>query len=197
MTEGGVTVGVRESLNRLGRGGAAAVVLMLVAVLLAGRAAWRVGEAFVIAVPSEFSRPSEGDRPDIEGMLAQIDGRSMWFVPAPPDPPSPPRVERPAVAESAPPPPSRYGGPEIIGVVNGQVWFSDGKKLSVGDEAEGGVRVVSIEDAPYAVRVEWQNVEFEVPLFERNTLIVPAKVETTEAATVEPGASSPGGAEEE
>lgn len=190
---------VRASLTRLGRVGAIALVLIMAAILVAGRAAWRVGEAFVIATPSELSRPSEGDRPDIEGMLAQIDGRSMWFVPAPPDPPAPPPVERATVAASPPPPPSRYGGPAIIGLVNGQVWFSDGKRLAVGDDAQGGVRVVSIDGAPYAIRIEWQNVEFDVPLFERNTLIVPAQVETTEAARVEPGAgaASPGGAQEE
>lgn len=111
---------------------------------------------------------------DLRSWMAQVKGRSMFFVPPSPEEivavDEPEEVPEEIVEEDLgpPPKPTRYGGPNVIAVVNNSVWIASGTMIPVGDEAEG-VRVVSVEDAPWSVRLEWREVEFDVPLFERTT----------------------------
>jgi hypothetical protein len=124
--------------------------------------------------------------------VAAIKGRSLFFIP----PPKPrPRVDTPVVVDTPkpPPPPSvptRYGGPSIQAVVNGSVWFSDGKKVLVGESTGTGSSMVTViaAETPWAIRLKWEGVEFDVPLFERDGVIYPTK--KPEAAKSEP-ASKP------
>ena len=120
--------------------------------------------------------------------IASIKGRSLFFIP----PPKPrPVVDKPVVAVTPkdPPKPSvptRYGGPSIQAVVNGSVWFSDGKKVAVGESTGSGSSMVTViaADTPWAIRLKWDGVEFDVPLFERDGVIYPTK--KPDAAKTEP-----------
>lgn len=105
--------------------------------------------------------------------VAQIKGRSAFFVPSAPPPTvvhKPREVERPK-----PPPtpakPSSYGGPAMFAIVNGTVWFADGKKLKVG-EGDKSVKVVALEP-PWSARLAYEGVEFDVSLFDRDKVIYP------------------------
>jgi hypothetical protein len=123
----------------------------------------------------------------VDTFVKQVDGRSLFFVPSAPPPPRPPPV---AVADSQPKPPappSTYGGPSIIGMLNDSVWFSDGSKLKTG-EASDTVKVVRL-DSPWGAVLEWKGVEFTVGLFERDRIVMPAPApKPVEAA---PGGATP------
>lgn len=122
----------------------------------------------------------------IDEQVAQVSGRSLFFVPgAPvPPPPKPPPTPDPG-PEPPPPPPSSYGGPPVIGMVNDSVWFSDGTRLKVGEAPEGaGVKVLAVEP-PWGAKVLWKGVEFSVSLFDRDKVIVKAPGEATDAPTTE------------
>lgn len=107
-----------------------------------------------------------------ESARAQIQGRSLFFIPPEPPPKPEPRPEpKPQEEEKEPPPPpppARYTGPEPIAVVFDQVWFKDGLKLRVGD-TEGDLQVIDSETAPWSVTLRWKGVEFNVTLLERTT----------------------------
>jgi hypothetical protein len=98
---------------------------------------------------------------------AQVNGRSLFFVPPRPRPP------RQEVAIDTtprePPRPTRYGGPAITAMVNNQVWFNDGQRVRLGESGRG-VKVVSM-NAPWSAKIEWQGVEFDVDLFQRDTVV--------------------------
>jgi len=99
--------------------------------------------------------------------LAQIDGRSFFFIP--PEPPAKPKPKPKPEERKEPPPapaPSRYGGPDVIAVVFDQVWFKDGKKIRVG-ETDGDIEVLENSSAPWSVRLRWKGIEFDVEIFER------------------------------
>ena len=53
-------------------------------------------------------------------------------------------------------------------MIDGHVWFDDGRVLEVGGEASQGLRVVDWSP-PWTARVEWEEVEFDVELFKRTT----------------------------
>ncbi|MDX2131434.1 MAG: hypothetical protein SFY69_05225 [Planctomycetota bacterium] len=103
------------------------------------------------------------------GYVAQVTGRSLFHNPR-------------AVVAEAPPPepvdegpretprPSSYGGPALAAMVFDEVWFADGQRLKVGDEAKNDLRVVSISP-PWNARIEWKGVEFTVDLFRRDSLV--------------------------
>ncbi len=96
---------------------------------------------------------------------AQVDGRSLFFIPRPKHRDLPPADAGPR----QPAPPASYGGPPLIAMINGAAWFNDGRKLVPGAEADRGLRVISI-DPPWGARVQWQGVEFTIPLFNRDAL---------------------------
>lgn len=110
----------------------------------------------------------------MDGYVKQIDGRSLFVIP----PPFPqvvqartpePIVERPKPKD---PGPTSYGGPAISAIINDTVWFSDGKKLAVGDPAKDDVAVSAI-DAPWSATLAWKGKDFEVAFFERDRVIHP------------------------
>jgi hypothetical protein len=143
--------------------GAVAWLSLLGAVAWAG---WTLVEA---AAPSRAQVPPSVEpwtseqiaerRGATRGMIASrarvIDGRSPFYPARPPEPP------KPAV-------PARYGGPALAGVVANTVYFTDGKKVGLG-QAEGGVEVLSIS-APWSVRLRWSGGEYDVTLVDRQPI---------------------------
>lgn len=122
--------------------------------------------------PREIDSAATAHAGRFETHVAQIDGRSLFFIPAPPAPPSGagPPDEGPREA----PRPTRYGGPGLIALINDQAWFADGLVLTVGGEASDGLQVVRA-DPPWSATVLWSGVEFEVPLLERDAVVMRAE----------------------
>jgi hypothetical protein len=105
----------------------------------------------------------------LQGHVAQIDGRTMFFTPDAPPPP-PREIVDAGPAEPEPdPPPSRYGGPSIVGMMFDSVWFSNDTTLEIG-ESGGGITLLGM-DAPWSARVEWRGVEFDVPFMQRDEVV--------------------------
>lgn len=145
-----------------------AVALALIVVLSAAPGLWRAlraGMPQTDAAARDHEERAQRHAKDIERWRAQIDGRSMFFVPAaPPAPPTEPTV----VDRGPPAPPSAYAGPRIVAIVGSSVWFENGDTAKAGADAEGGVKVVSVSP-PWSARVLWRGAEFDVPLFDRTT----------------------------
>jgi len=76
---------------------------------------------------------------------------------------------RPAPSPSRPTTPSRYGGPTAVAMIENTVWFSDGRKVKLGDssEASGGLSVLALEP-PWNAKVRWMGGEFTISLFDRD-----------------------------
>lgn len=108
----------------------------------------------------------EAYRASFSERVAQINGRSMFFIPPQPAPPPPPPDE-PSEPE-APAEPERYGGPAVIAMINGAVWLENGTKLRLDESSANGLRLISI-NAPWGARIEWRGKEWDVPLFDRTT----------------------------
>lgn len=112
--------------------------------------------------------------------LAQVEGRSLFAIPGPPAPVE--VVETHDTTKA-----TRYGGPSVIAMVNGQVWFSDGQRLGPGDSGTGSLKVLAL-DAPWSAKVEWQGGEFDVEFFQRSPLLTGQPMAES---TVEPAAYVP------
>lgn len=168
---------------------AAAATLAYVAFLLASFAGLFLGDPAAADAAGTGEQRLASFTDSIKRDTAQIEGRSLFFIPpAPRPPPPPPPPQRDDGPPPPPPPPSSYGGPAIIGVVVDTVWFADGKKLKVGDES-GDLKIVSIGEAPYTARIAWKGVEFDVPFLPRQTIVrEPAR---SEAPAPEPDAGKP------
>ena len=154
------------------------------AILMVGLTALAVGRALVptvrdlltpgpktaSAAEQDFERRIGEFHEAASENLALAQGRSMFVVPPPPnaiaeaDQPEP----EAEVAEGPAPTPTRYGGPDPIAVINNAVWFSDSTDVPVGRE-RSGVEVVSVDNAPWTVRLRWREVEFDVEIFENTT----------------------------
>lgn len=158
-----------RSLPLLGK---VAVALCALVIALALIPAWRLAASIVgprPKVPEQRKAGEEAQRVEqFERYIAQIDGRSLFHTPAAPGADSAPKVE--VDASKPPPPPSTYGGPAVIGMVNDEVWFADGKRLRIGAEARDGIAVVSA-NAPWEATISWRGVEFKVPLFSREHIV--------------------------
>ncbi len=168
----------RAAWARLGAPGKAALALLVGGVAATG--ATVPGLVRALLAPSaqgESAAGSDAQRVEQHGaafdkQIAQIDGRSLFLVPGPPKAAAPePEPEVPAGPPPPPPKPTSYGGPGIIAMINGTVWFENGKRLSEGSPAEDDVRVVAIK-APWEVRLEWKGVEFDVKFFPRDTVVI-------------------------
>ncbi len=161
----------REASAQLGRWGIAAVAAAALALVVLIAQAPALARAVFTGAPvrAEEERREqervERFRASFEQPLKQIAGRSMFFVPQEPAAPAQ-TAEAPAPEKSSKP--SRYAGPGIIAMINGTVWFDDGKRLTIGADPVGSLKVIDI-NAPWSARLEWEGVEFEVPLFERTT----------------------------
>lgn len=98
---------------------------------------------------------------------AQVNGRSLFVAPRAVAAADTPPIPEPETRE--PLRPTRYAGPSVIAMINGAAWFSNGKRVAIGEEADG-VRVLSL-NAPWSVHVLWEGVEFDVGLFERDAVV--------------------------
>lgn len=136
---------------------------------------------------------AEQQKVTFDGYLAQVKGRSLFYVPPPPTASA---AAEPVDTDKPPPPPSTYGGPSIVAMLSDIVWFSNGRKLKVGEKHDD-LEVVALSP-PWSSRLKWKGVEFDVGFFERSRLTkdakesVPAKGETPAASPVE---SKDGGSE--
>jgi hypothetical protein len=161
---------MRAAARRLGPRGGAALLALLVA-------AWTLAGGFLGLARAVFARspaPADaftdpGERANafhdaFAGHLAQINGRSMFFVPRPLPPPPAERSEAP----SPPPPPSRYAGPAVVAMINGAVWLDNGRRLTLDDAERAGLRLIAL-NPPWSARLEWNGREWDVPLFDRTT----------------------------
>lgn len=124
----------------------------------------------------------------VEGQVKQFNGRSVFFIPSAPVPPPKPEpvvVHKDPEPTPPPPKPSVYGGPKIIAMVNGAAWFDDGKKMAEGDPIKDRLQIKKLK-APWGATVEWDGVEFEVPLFASDSVVYPPpKKEEPKAAAAE------------
>ena len=143
--------------------------------------------------PNDPQKNAKDRAAELSKYVAQITGRSMFHDPAAPVAAAPPADSGPS---KPPPPPTTYGGPGIIAMINGTVWFSDGKRLKAGDEAKDDLEVKAV-NAPWDATVVWKGVEFKVELFARNRVVFkdpPATGDLTpvvKAAPFEPAPEKP------
>lgn len=158
-------------LNGWGMVGAAVVALCIVVIVMSG---WpfvrdmvvrRVGD--VGALEAEQERQVGLYASAMDERLKQINGRSMFFVPPAPADVAEKEKEEPKDQGPAPKP-TRYAGPDVIAVINGTVWFGNDRRIPVGEE-EDGIKVMSVADSPWSVKLEWRGVQFDVQVFERTT----------------------------
>ncbi|HVZ94333.1 MAG TPA: hypothetical protein VG797_07475 [Phycisphaerales bacterium] len=154
----------------LGWWGCGALVVILVALWAIGRQVPAlVGAVFLPrsvaaeAVEKSAER-SEQFKQAIDANLAQVNGRSMFYVPGAPRAVA--KVEE--KKDDKPSTPSSYGGPRIIAMINNKVWFDDATSMKVGEGEKSEMKVVAIS-TPWSARIAWRGVEFDVPLFDRTT----------------------------
>jgi hypothetical protein len=126
------------------------------------------------------AKNAEQQKVTFDGYVAQIKGRSLFFVPPPPRAAEPPPE---ASGSHAPPPPSSYGGPSIVAMLSDVVWFSNGKKMKVGESGDD-LEVVSLAP-PWTSRLKWKGVEFDVGFFDRQKVIKDGKASSGEPVATE------------
>lgn len=128
-----------------------------------------------------FEQFAEGHEKLAAENRARFEGRSFFFAPKPPPGWSPPTRTttpapvRPRVEDTddrpppSPPPPRAvvYNGPPPIGMDGQSVYFDkDGIRIRVGETNEDlGVTVLSVEGAPWTVKISFEDTEFDLPLF--------------------------------
>jgi len=167
----GAGSGARDAWERLGTWGTLALGAMVLALVFVGVTGWALVRDAAMLRPESVApaeaEVQEGYESAMEERLAQVRGRSMFFVPPAPAEVAE-EVEETPEDEGPAPKPTRYAGPDIVAVVNGAVWFANERRVAVGEEG-GGVRVVSVDGSPWSVRLEWRGEEFDVQVFERTT----------------------------
>ncbi len=131
------------------------------------------------------AKNAEQQKVTFDGYLAQVKGRSLFHVP--PAPQASAAVE-PTDTDKPPPPPSSYGGPSIIAMLSDVVWFSNGRKLKVGEKHDD-LEVVELAP-PWSSRLKWKGVEFDVGFFERSRLTKDAKLPAAGEQTPAPEADA-------
>ena len=119
-----------------------------------------------LAKPDDAKRNADEQKTAFDSYVAQITGRSLFYVPEPPRAPEP--TEAPVDADKPPPPPSSYGGPGMVAMLSDSVWFANGKRLKVG-EKDGDLEVAGLVP-PWTAKLNWKGVPFDVTLFERSKL---------------------------
>lgn len=161
------------ALNVVRRIGVPGTAASCAGVLALAAAAWSaVGLASALITPSQVAEPPEAQQQEryakyeaaLDQRAAQAEGRSMFFAPAAPNKP----VEEQKPDDKPPPPPATYAGPGIVAIVYDRVWFDDGRSMSPSDEEDNGLGVVDVSP-PWAARLRWRGVEFDVTLFTRTT----------------------------
>lgn len=190
----------RQVWRDLSAPGKAAVAVGAIALALTALPAYKFVASIIgprPAVPATAVPEEEALRAEqFERYVGQIRGRSLFHTPAAPGT----RIEPPKVSDAPaapPPPPSVYGGPSLIAMINNEVWFTDGKRLKLGDPAKDDLAVVRM-NPPWDATIAWKGVEFKVPLFTREDLVLkeprPATAPTPAppAAPTTPPATDPG-----
>ena len=153
-------------------------IAVLAAITLAGlpavvRAAFARGPGET-PMDDQFAALLEEHAAAAETYEDRFNGRSVFFRPRQPrtrrvkSVPPPPKMITTVDAPEAPEliRPLRYPGPKIVGYVGGTVWFSGDVRLGVGEEAEG-IKVISVDDLPWSVKVEYQDWEYDVTFLSR------------------------------
>jgi outer membrane biosynthesis protein TonB len=148
------------------------------------------------AKTDEVKKAAERHASAMAEQVAAVKGRSLFFIPPPKPRPKPVEVAKePEKPKDPPPPPkpTRYGGPSIQAVVNGTVWFADGKRVAVGETHGSGGSAVKVvaADTPFGIKLKWEGVEFDVPLFERDGVIYPERKAETPKPEDKPAESVP------
>lgn len=111
------------------------------------------------------AKNAEQQKITFDGYLAQVKGRSLFYVPPAPQASA---AAEPVDTDKPPPPPSTYGGPSVVAMLSDVVWFSNGRKLKVGEKHDD-LEVVALAP-PWSSRLKWKGVEFDVGFFERSRL---------------------------
>jgi hypothetical protein len=124
-----------------------------------------------LADPGKTTKQIEQYTAMLDSSVKQADGRTLFILPVNPKSVAEQAKEPVAEEPKEPPAPTSYGGPGVIAMMNGLVWFDNGTQLEVGEEANG-VGVVAIS-APWDSRLRWRGVEFTVPLFEKDRVVAP------------------------
>jgi hypothetical protein len=78
------------------------------------------------------------------------------------------------------------------------VWFDDGRRMRIGDPEKNETEVLAV-NAPWNAVLKWKGVEFTVPLFQRDTVVIkplenkdkPAEAATPPAETDQGVANKP------
>lgn len=164
-----------QAARALGVAGKLAMLPILLLALIVGLTSRGIVRSFSVPSASENVTPTPKDRTaEMAARVEQFRGRSLFFIPGPPPREAPVVIEDrpPPVDPGPPPPPSRYAGPAIIAMINETVWFADGRRLTVGADAERGLRVVRVEP-PWRAIVEWSGAEFTVNFFEQDKIVLP------------------------
>jgi hypothetical protein len=153
---------------RVGAGLAvAAIVVVVWALVLWIRAALLPSPAAFVAADREDR--SEARSGAMSAAVAQLSGRSLFWVPSAPGDPGVTVVEE-TPQENGEQVASSYEGPSIAAIVLDEVWFSDGTRRKAGADAREDLAVVST-NAPWDATVRWRGKEFKVPFFERDRVI--------------------------
>lgn len=156
-------------------GGKIAGGLVLVAVFVCAKPAYKAVEAVLLPAPGEFEATKEDKKAaesyaaGFDGFVKQLDGRSLWWTPSKPGTDATVVVEE-EPAEGDQPAPAKYDGPAIAAIVLDSVWFADGTRLSTTDDEKDGIKVVST-NAPWDAVIRYRGKEFTVPFFERDRVI--------------------------
>lgn len=163
---------IREGVKRFGLGAWIAVFALALAIIAPLSPGARFLRSLVAPNPPAPNQPGDPAQnkqeraADFAAMLKQFDGRTLMRSPAAPTV----ATVEPDDPGKPPPPPTVYGGPSIIAMINGEVWFSDGTILSEGDEPKDDIKIVKT-NPPWDATVLWKGVEFKVELFARNQLV--------------------------
>jgi len=158
-------------LGPLGRIALGAALLGTLILLLSGRAVLTAtltpAADTSSAAATDQQQREERFKKGFEDHLAQINGRSLFFIPA-----APRRPDAPPGPDPEPSAPTSYGGPALLGFANGAAFFADGRRLAAGDKGDGTLRIKAI-NPPWDVVVEWEGVEFTVSLFDHDRVVFP------------------------
>ncbi len=171
----GMIEGARLAWRESSAGARGAAGLLAAALAVAALTGWPLAKAIIgprVSVPELASSEATAELAgQFATLVKEIDGRSLFIVPGPPTAaePEPDPVED--TSDKPAPKPTTYGGPSITAMVNDTVWFRDGKRLVAGAEASGDLQVVRV-NGPWDAIVMWKGVEFTVPLFARDKLVL-------------------------
>ena len=178
-------------------GGKIAAALVVAALIVCAKPAYKTVEAILLPAPGEFEatkddkKAAETYAAGFDGFVKQLDGRSLWWTPSKPGTDATVVVEEEPV-EGDQPAPVKYDGPAIAAIVLDSVWFADGTRLSTTDDEKDGIKVVST-NAPWDAVIRYRGKEFTVPFFERDRVIfkdAPRRGDSPQAGDAAGGSNS-------